>query len=135
MDRHRPAGIAPCPHHDAGLRVSVQFGAPQGRRRADYRRIPCGCYRARCRSPPLHVGRKYLMRALVLAAALMAAAPFAAQAQPQADPQTQALGATVMDLTSQNVGLRAQLIAAQEKIKALEAEKTKPVAPKAAKAP
>jgi hypothetical protein len=35
-----------------------------------------------------------------------------------------------MDLTSQNVGLRAQLIAAQEKIKALEAEKaTKPPAP------
>ena len=69
------------------------------------------------------------MRALVLAAALMTAAPFAAQAQPTADPQTQALGATVMDLTSQNVGLRAQLIAAQEKIKALEAEKTKATKP------
>ena len=69
------------------------------------------------------------MRALVLAAALMTAAPFAAQSQPTADPQTQALGATVMDLTSQNVGLRAQLIAAQEKIKALEAEKTKAAKP------
>ena len=68
------------------------------------------------------------MRRLILAAALLAATP--ALAQPQADPQTQALGATVMDLTSQNVGLRAQLIAAQEKIKALEAEKaTKPPAP------
>ena len=73
------------------------------------------------------------MRRLILAVFL--AAPFAAQAQPQADPQTQALGATVMDLTSQNVGLRAQLIAAQEKIKALEAEKAKPVAPKPVKAP
>jgi len=67
------------------------------------------------------------MRRLILAAFL--AAPFAAQAQPTADPQTQALGATVMDLTSQNVGLRAQLIAAQEKIKALEAEKTNATKP------
>ena len=67
------------------------------------------------------------MRRLILAAALMAATP--ALAQQTADPQTQALGATVMDLTSQNVGLRAQLIAAQEKIKALEAEKAKAAKP------
>jgi hypothetical protein len=57
------------------------------------------------------------MRTLLLAAFL--ALPLAASAQ-QATPQQQqqALGAAVMDLTQQNIGLRVQVVQLQDELKA-----------------